>query len=165
MRTKELKIRGFIEGVEIPIIAASITSTPNAPASASIQIIATDRAQEIKPRSCVHLFFKDLYEGPGDNIYIGGEGIETEYHSERYKQILEEESYKLLFMGEIMGYQFDKTAGARQLTLQCADFSVYWDTSYYFSGGGFFSPGSLKKKFSMASGGFFEHLLLNIVGF
>lgn len=161
MRIKELKLRGFIEGVEVPIIAANVVCSPNSPASASVQIIATDAAQEIKPRSVVHLFFKDFYEGPGDSIYVGGENIETEYNTQKYLQILEEESYKLLFMGEIMGYQYDKTAGARQVSLQCADFSVYWDTCFYFSGGGFFSPGRLRKRFSMASGGFFEHILLS----
>jgi hypothetical protein len=161
MRTKELNIRGFIEGVEVPIISATITVAPNTPAAAAIQIIATDRAHELKPRSVVHIFFKDLYEGPGASVYVAGEGIETEYHAQKYAQILEEEQYKLLFCGEIMGYQFDKTSSTRQIALQCADFSVYWDTAWYFSGGGFFAPSQLKKKFSLASGGFFEHLLLN----
>jgi hypothetical protein len=158
---KELKVRGFIEGVEIPIISATVSMAPNSPAAASIEIIATDAAQEIKPRSVVHLFFKDLWESISPNVYTAGEGIDQEFQVEKYIQILEEEQYRLLFCGEIMGYQFAKTPQARQITLQCADFSVYWDTSYYFSGGGFFSPSHLKKKFSMASGGFFEHLLLS----
>lgn len=162
MRVKELKVRGFIEGVEIPIIAVTVTATPNSPAAAAVQILATDAAQEIKPRSVVHLFFKDFYQGPGDNVYISGAGVQDDvYTQQQYVEVLEEESYKLLFMGEIMGYQFDKTAGSRQITLQCADFSVYWDTCYYFSGGGFFSPSQLKNKWAMASGGFFNDILLS----
>jgi len=161
MRSSELKIRGFIEGIEVPIIAANVTIAPNAPAAASVQIIATDKAHEIKPRSVVHLFFKDLYEGPGDNIYIGGENITEEELAEKYA-VIDGQRYKLMFCGEIMGYQFDKVADSRNMTLQCADFSVYWDTCWYYSASGLFSPGKLKTKVSGASSGFFNDLILSM---
>ena len=161
MRAKELKLRGFIEGIEVPIIAANITVAPNAPAAGSVQIIATDNAHKIKPRSVVHLFFKDLYEGAGDTIAVGGENINTEEFVEK-QAIIEGETYRLLFCGEIMGYQFDKASDSRNMTLQCADFSVYWDTCWYYSASGLFSPGKLKGKFSGTSTGMLNHLILSM---
>lgn len=40
--------------------------------------------------------------------------------------------WKLLIGGEVIGYNFAKTASNRSVTLQCLDWSVYWDTCYQY---------------------------------
>lgn len=67
---QHLKLRCFLEGIEVPIISASLAIQGNAPAQCQIQIPATDRAHEILPRTLVHVFFRDYYVGPGDNFSI-----------------------------------------------------------------------------------------------
>ena len=59
---QRLRLRLFIEGVEVPVIAAQVQVAPNAPAACSIQIPPLPEGTRIFPRSIVHLFFLDFYE-------------------------------------------------------------------------------------------------------
>lgn len=61
-----LKLRCFLEGIEVPVIAATLAIQPNAPAQFQVQIPATDKAFEFLPRTLIHLFFFDYWEGPSD---------------------------------------------------------------------------------------------------
>lgn len=63
---QHLKLRCFLEGIEVPIISAALSIQPDTPASCNIQIPATDRALELMPRTLVHVFFWDYHDGPGD---------------------------------------------------------------------------------------------------
>ncbi|MHA2333760.1 MAG: hypothetical protein ACXAEU_17170 [Candidatus Hodarchaeales archaeon] len=65
-----LKLRCFLEGIEVPIVSAQVTIQPDAPAQCNIQIPATDRAFEFLPRTLVHVFFWDYYDGPSDTSLI-----------------------------------------------------------------------------------------------
>jgi hypothetical protein len=56
-----LGLRLFLEGVEVPVIAANVTVQPNMPATAAIQIIPTDMGLYFLPRTLVHLFYLDSY--------------------------------------------------------------------------------------------------------
>ena len=56
----KLDLRLFIEGVEVPVIGASVNLAPNTPVAASIQVIATDKVHFLYPRTLVHLFFYDF---------------------------------------------------------------------------------------------------------
>ena len=56
-----LKLRLFLEGVEVPIISATIQSAPNSPMSASIQIPPLSEGTRFLPRTTVHVFFLDFY--------------------------------------------------------------------------------------------------------
>jgi hypothetical protein len=105
---KGLSLRLFLEGEEVPVISASVTSTINAPASASIQIIPLDEAHDFKPRTMVHLFFLD-------------EVSETSSL---------DKDYKCLFVGEIVGFNYIQTPEGRGFVLQCLDHSSYWDTAH-----------------------------------
>lgn len=109
-----LKIRLFIEGVEVPVVAATVASSPNSPATASIQIIPTDTAFFFKPRTVIHLFFLDYIAKPSPNP---------------------DDQFKLLFAGEVVGFSFMKEISNRFMVLQCEDFSNIWDYThqYYFN--------------------------------
>jgi hypothetical protein len=52
-----LRLRGFLEGVEVPIVAATVTVAMDAPAQCAVQLPATDKALEFLPRTLVHIFF------------------------------------------------------------------------------------------------------------
>jgi hypothetical protein len=150
---QQLRLRLFLEGIEVPVIGASIQSSVNSPASASIQVIPTDRILEIKPRTMVHLFHwdtnQDLADPPGS---MEGDT------SDPTRQL---RGYKLSFTGEVVGLVMMKVPNGRQAVLQCADFSTYWDTTYqifisYSPNGNFLTDSS-----AMWSGGnaMFDNIL------
>lgn len=105
-----LHLRLFLEGIEVPVISAQVQANLNAPATASIQVVPTDKLFELKPRTLVHLFFYDFTTGDLEEPKL--------------------KDYKLIFGGEVVGIQYAKTPTARQAVLQCADWSSYWDTTY-----------------------------------
>lgn len=84
---QHLKLRCFLEGVEVPTISASLAIQANAPAQCQIQIPATDKAHELLPRTLVHVFFRDYYVGPGDNFSVR---TEPEQASTREDQVASE---------------------------------------------------------------------------
>lgn len=106
-----LNLRLFLEGLEVPIIAATVDVNESAAAVAQLEIVGLDSAMRFKPRTVVHLFFFD-----------GAEHSQTGAGA-----------YRLLFMGELFSYTYQKTgSGARSVILNCIDFSNYWDTSFLF---------------------------------
>jgi hypothetical protein len=108
-----LHLRLFICGVEVPVIGAMVSATEGSPAAAQIEIIPTDRALRLLPRSKIHLFFLDY-----DEAAYGG--VKDSY-------------YKLLFSGELFTISYTKTGfGSRSMVLQCLDDSNFWDTSYLY---------------------------------
>ena len=116
MPAKPLHLRLFVEGFEIPVISANVSMNTNAPATAAIQIIPLDSAMEFKPRTMVHLFYLDAAaraDEKGSVTFSRTEGV-----------------YRLLFAGEVHGYSYAQTPQSRSLTLQCLDFSSYWDSAH-----------------------------------
>jgi hypothetical protein len=157
----QLGLRLFIEGIETPVIGASISIAPSSPAAASIQVIATDRVLELYPRTVIHLFFYDYVEagayihgGTQDPDVLGG------YESEAYLN----SRYKLLFCGELHGIQFSKNINSRAVVLQCVDFSNYWDTTYQYNFNGELLSGHFKAAFLGANTNLFTSPLGHGVG-
>lgn len=75
---------------------------------------------------------------------------------------LENENYKLIFGGEIMGIQFSKTPTSRSVVLQCMDWSSYWDIALqYMTGqqGGLLGGGGLRAAFTGTSTTVFSSFL------
>jgi len=143
-----LHLRLFLEGVEVPVVAASIQMTANTPASASIQIIATDKVLDLLPRTVVHLFFYDYVQAGNaavDHEVLGGDEA-VDFLNSRYK---------LLFMGELVTIKFQKQYGSRAVVLECADFSNYWDTTFQYNFGGSLFGGRRKAAFIGANSNFF----------
>lgn len=108
---KPLHLRLFLEGIEVPVVAAQVASGTNGPASAAIQVVPLDEAMQIHPRTMVHLFFLDHFDPtlPAKDFL---------------------KNYKLLFSGETIGFSYVQTAVSRGLILQCLDFSSYWDAAH-----------------------------------
>ena len=177
-----LHLRLFLEGVEVPVVSAQIQSQKNSPAMASIQIVANDYALDLRPRTLVHLFAFDIYNGvpPRDTVSIGAPG--TRVHSredgvdpelaglfppERFASTpdqdqtdLVNENYKLVFGGEIVGFSFQKSPISRSIVLQCVDWSSYWDIAYQYQVAGFsLGGGGVRGAFTGASTTVFNDFL------
>jgi len=143
VKVAPLGLRLFLEGIEVPVISASVTVQPDTPATAAIQIIPTDMGMHLLPRTLVHLFYLD--EALTDDE-VAKAKTALEQHSGlgsvRKMPVFEEQdlnryevsdfAYKLLYTGEVIGFNFRKTPTGRQLILQCMDLSSYWDTCYQF---------------------------------
>lgn len=134
-----LGLRLFLEGIEVPVISANVDVQPDAPASASIQIIPTDLGMFLLPRTLVHLFFLDpeiteeeRKEAMSVLQAMGGGNIDISSWMEEGKLGAGDFSYKILFTGEITGYSYSKNASQRDLLLQCMDLSSYWDACYQY---------------------------------
>ncbi len=147
-KASPLGIRLFLEGHEVPVISAQVTSAPNRAAVASIQVIPSGMGLHLLPRTLVHLFFLD------DIAFVNkGSQPTGEAQAEAAAKIdvsvvgsptlnrisADDRDYKLLFCGEIIGFNYSKTPTGRQLVLQCMDLSSYWDACYQWFAD--YSPG------------------------
>jgi hypothetical protein len=169
---QQLKLRLFLEGVEVPVIAASVQVAPNSPAMCSIQVPPLAEGTRFLPRTLVHLYFLDLYESQSPFVSKRGPS-KTQQTPSTYQQGLAEledvsnasishdilnERYKLLFGGEVVGFQWTKNASSRSLVLQCQDFSNYWDYAYQWNNTDLFGPG-IKAMFSGGSTNLFDDFM------
>jgi hypothetical protein len=142
---KRLKLRLFLEGVEIPVIAANVQAAPNSPIVASIQIPPLAEGTRFLPRTLVHLFFLDETEArmpsfaekraSTNNDPTAAQQVTPGEETARLTQ------YKLLFGGEIVGMVWNRASAQRALVLQCLDWSNYWDYAYQFNNTSIFGPG------------------------
>lgn len=145
---QRLGLRLFLEGLEVPCVSAQVQISINAPATAAIQIVPSDKVTELKARTMIHLFFWDFTKDndplpiPPDPARVAENyGITVEeakqfiadnpdvFATEEQNEL---RGYKLLFSGEVIGIINLKTPAGRQAVLQCSDFSTYWDTTYQF---------------------------------
>jgi len=125
-KATSLGLRLFLEGIEVPCIAAQVHLQPNTPATATVQIVPTNAALSFLPRTLVHLFYLDDQATSTD-----AEKKKTTIQRPSINRIdVPDERYKLLFTGEVIGYNFQKTPINRAMILQCMDLSSYWDTCY-----------------------------------
>lgn len=139
-----LGLRLFLEGLEVPVISATVDINEGAAAVAQIEIVGLDSAMKFKPRTVVHLFFfdgADYKYGPKTATTTTG-GVRTDPGNpfssltpvkEETTKLGIDDRYRLLFMGELFSYSYQKSgSGARSIILNCIDFSNYWDTSFIF---------------------------------
>lgn len=157
---QRLKLRLFVEGVEFPVIACTVQAQPNSPTMASIQIPPLSEGTRLLPRSLVHVFFLDF--GAVDtssmltnNPVTGSQQTEAEA-SQAQDTLMS--NYKLLFVGDLMGFTWTKSSTSRSLVLQCADPSNYWDYAYQFNNQDLFGPG-YKAMFSGGATNLFTDML------
>jgi hypothetical protein len=166
--TQRLKLRLFLEGIEVPIIAATVQTAPNSPVVASIQIPPLAEGTRLMPLTLVHLFFLDFNEVDSPllrdadaavaSIESGGvnptlferSSLRARNKDGTFDQAtiegvgvpdLKNERYKLLFCGEIVGFSWTKNPLQRSIVLQCQDLSHYWDQAYQFDNTDIFGPG------------------------
>ena len=177
-KAQRLRIRLFLEGVEVPVIAAQVQVRPNSPMVASIQIPPLAEATRFLPRTLVHLYFLDFYEAENLNLTKTGTSIPkapgpTVYEQAAERDVLNDvvtnesnefvkdvqnQQYKLLFCGELMGFAWSKNQANRSIILQCSDMSNYWDYAYQYNNTDLFGPG-YKALFSGGSTNLFTDFL------
>ena len=159
-----LRLRLFLEGVEVPVISATVNVAPNSPASSSIQVIATDRVLDLQPRTVVHLFFYDFVDAaaPLTTDYNPNDPYTTPKPPNMADY--SDSAYKLMFMGELQSISFQKDSGNRSVILQCVDFSNYWDTTYQYNFKGSLLGGRRHAAFIGANANFFTSPLGHGVG-
>jgi len=166
-----LRLRLFLEGVEVPIISAQVQCMPHSPAKASIQIPPLAEGTRLHPRTTVHLFFYDLYhvigeermnasidDGRGEKNPTLRERLRKDKNKEVSDSDLRADGWKMLFGGEMVGFAWTKTPVGRSLILQCEDWSNYLDYAYQADNRGIFGPG-LKAVFYGASSNLFTDFL------
>lgn len=176
-----LRLRLFLEGVEVPVISANVRSAPNSPSVAAIQIPPLPEGTRFLPRTLVHLFFLDLYEQESPlvrEIQVNTpdrrsptaheralqssrteeQGSNGEAQSEESLKDADNSRYKLMFGGEVVGFQWTKNQAQRSLVLQCLDWSNYWDYAYQWNNTGIFGPG-IKAIFSGGASNLFTDFL------
>ncbi len=168
---QRIRIRLFLEGVEIPVISANVTAAPNSPAVCSLQLPPVVEGTRLLPRTLVHLFFLDAYEttnpfvldsDTAGKLPDGGPTDPTVTDATAYSPPVPENAtyitatpcgdtaphqwsnrrYKLMFGGEVVGFSWTKNPMSRSLILQCEDWSNYWDYAYQWSNTGIFGPGN-----------------------
>lgn len=111
-----LDLKLFLEGIEVPVIGASVTASVGSPASANIDIVPDDSLDMLLPRTVVHLFYLDHVQ-----FKSSGRSSPSPGH------------YKLLFCGEVFSISSNKAGmGSRAATLSCLDFSNTLDTSFIY---------------------------------
>jgi hypothetical protein len=159
---QRLKLRLFLEGVEVPVISANVQVAPNSPIAASIQVLPLAEGTRLLPRTLVHLFFLDDVETKLPGMGVVERPNRRDPTSEQRKREEENEmsltKYKLLFGGEVVGFVWNKNASQRALILQCMDWSNYWDYAYQFNNTSIFGPG-LKAMFWGGSTNLFTDFL------
>lgn len=172
---QQLKLRLFLEGVEVPIIAASVQTAPNSPAVASLQIPPLPEGTRFFPRTLVHLYFLDFYEA--QSPFVSNRASSVAQNKQQNPSVYEQslvatqaqgndldidnltnQRYKLLFGGEMVGFQWTKNVSNRALVLQCLDWSNYWDYAYQWNNTDLFGPG-IQALFSGGATGLFTDFL------
>ena len=173
-----LRLRLFLEGIEVPVIGAQIQCAPNSPSVATIQIPALAEATRLHPRTTVHLFFLDLYPPPVD---VQGDRRQSETSTSptdaekanrrvqrgqsaddaqaANQEDVDNTVWKMLFGGEIIGFTWTKNASSRSIILQCEDWSNYWDYALQADNTDIFGPG-LKAVFSGSSTNLFTDFMM-----
>ena len=54
-----IRLRLFLEGIEVPVVSATVQVVPNSPSVCSLQIPPLPNGTQLLPRTLVHLFFYD----------------------------------------------------------------------------------------------------------
>lgn len=108
---RPLAAKLFLEGMEVPLIGATITHSVNQAAIGYIDVVPHESINNIKPRTHVLLSIRDFNRPDLNYPWID------------------------MFEGEVFGLSFGKTADSRTMTLSCIDRSGYWDNAliYFFN--------------------------------
>jgi hypothetical protein len=102
-----MKVRVFIEGIEVPVIKVTTTFGMNMPSMANIELVPLAVIKFIQPRSQVHVFVRDANTFGNDSFY-------------------------LCFEGEVMGRSMVKQHNGRGFRITAYDYTNYWDDTKAF---------------------------------
>ncbi len=160
---KLLATKVFLEGQEVPCTSVQVRGGMKSPCTASIEIPYTDAAHKLAPRTLVHVFCMDsryqsglvattAYARDGDTISVfraagaeqqgeqmRGENIQSTSASDDSDSAVivdrnDLRNYKLMFVGEVVRYQYNKVGSLRRIVLICQDFTRYWQDAKLYWG-------------------------------
>jgi hypothetical protein len=95
----------FLEGIEVPLLGATITSTVDQASIAYVDLVPQQAINDIKPRTHVVLAVRD-FNNPALNY-----------------------PYVNAWEGEVYGFNFGKTVSSRSFSISCIDTTSYWDNA------------------------------------
>jgi hypothetical protein len=106
----------FLEGKEVPLIGATITSAVGQASVAYVDLVPHKSIMNIKPRTRVEIFVRNYLDTEGENK-------------------ANPFPYIIAWKGDVFGYNFGKTPTSRTFSLSCIDHSSYWDSclAYFFN--------------------------------
>lgn len=115
----------FLEGIEVPLIGATITCAVGQASIAYVDVVPHQEIMNIKPRTRVDIFVRN-YQDEGPNCVF---------------------PYVLAWQGEVFGINFGRTPASRTMSLSCIDLTGYWDCmlTYYFNTKQSMGAGSLDR--------------------
>jgi hypothetical protein len=185
---QRIKVRAFIEGVEVPVISIQVQAMPNSPLVASLQLPPMVEGTRLAPRSMVHVFYQDGFKlsnpyafmktappvagvsSTGDTIspdqYAGSDKENPAMLTTRAVMPCGDcgsswsngKAYSLMFVGEVVGFTWSKQATSRSLVLQLEGLTNYWDYASQADNTDLFGPG-MKAVFSGAGTSLFTDFL------
>ncbi len=135
---RRLKLKLFLEGIEVDVLSATVQVGINQPASAQIAIPAPPYQHQFKPRTLVHLFFYEDTFSASPDVTAEGSNIPPDSWSAdaAVGPAALAESWRLLFCGEVLAFSRVKNGSARHLSLSCQDFTSYWQQAQLYWGTG-----------------------------
>ena len=133
---RRLGLRLFIEGIEVPVISATVQGAMLQPARANIEVPFSDEMTELFARSVVHLFHYDARNPTAEEQRAADNTVvpETGVVSIEDESWIDPERWHLLFTGELIGYQYVKRENQRHGVLVCNDFTSYWEACKVYFG-------------------------------
>lgn len=144
---KLLHTKVFLEGQEVPCTSVQVSGGIGAPAACNIAIPYADAIHKLAPRTLVHVFtMASSYESgltartrtdrlDGDTIRTTDTGVYEDSESAALTANRDNlRNYKLMFVGEVVSYAYDKVGSLRRITLSCQDFSRYWQDAKLYWG-------------------------------
>lgn len=101
------KCRLFIEGREVPFVAATLVCNVGEPITAMIDLVPAEPIRFVRPKTQVHIFVQDRLNFGDNNFYLA-------------------------FEGEIVAKQMGKSQNARYFRVTAVDYTGYWDEAKTF---------------------------------
>lgn len=133
---RSLGIKVFLEGIEVDVVSHTVNGSFNSGATAVIQIPFSAAALRLHPRTLVHTFYFENAARSADGTLADAEDLQ---------------SWRLLFAGEVLAFQYVDVGSNKQIVLQCQDFSTYWQHARLYWGSNNLALYSYKT--AMAAGG------------
>jgi len=132
---KSLKLRLVLEGIEVPVIGATVQFGVGQPAMAQIEIVPNSYVKQLLPRTVTHLFYFDDRESKP-----------TRGNPDK--------RWKILFSGELANVTYVKDLASRTAVLTCQDCTSYWRAAlkYFYNDIIFNAHQNMVGRFNNASG-------------
>lgn len=99
-QAKAIEVKVYLEGILIPVHRVQIVESLGRTAQASLQVPMNESALDIKPRTTVHVFYKDTKT---------------------------EGRWLLVFEGEVSGVSLSKSTDTRMVMLDCVSIANNWE--------------------------------------